>query len=89
METDTNRKKRVLCPVTHKDGKTHWMKLGTAFVNRDNSINVYLDVLPTNGKLQVRDWDDLPWDKRGEHSSPGMHSSPGTSHDHQQEDLGF
>ncbi len=60
---DENKKKKVLCPVT-KDGKTHWMKLGVAFVNKDNSINVYLDCLPTNGKLHVRDWDDQPWEKR-------------------------
>ena len=56
---DPNKKKKVLCPVT-KEGKTYWMKMGIAFVNKDNSLNVYLDCLPTNGKLHVRDWDDGP-----------------------------
>ena len=60
---DENKRKRVLCPI-EKDGKTHWLKLGVAFVNKDNSINLYLDGLPTNGKLHVRDWDEAPWDKR-------------------------
>jgi hypothetical protein len=61
---DDSKRKKVLCPIS-KDGKTYWMKLGVAFVNQDNSINVYLDGLPTNGKLQVRDWDDGPSDRRG------------------------
>jgi hypothetical protein len=67
---DTTRKKRVLCPVTTKDGKTYWMRMGSAFVNRDNSINIYLDGLPTNGKLQLRDWDDPPWEKDKKEASP-------------------
>lgn len=55
------KKKRVLCPVTHKD-KTVWLRMGTCFENRDGSWNVYLDGLPVNGKLQIRDWEDGPWD---------------------------
>jgi hypothetical protein len=67
METATEgsvshgtRKKKVLCPIPNpKDPtKTFWVKMGTAYVNKDNSINLYLDGLPVNGKLQVRDWDE-------------------------------
>lgn len=61
---EASKRKRVVCPVTGKDGKTYWMKMGSAYVNRDNSINLYLDCLPVNGRLQVRDWDDPPWEKR-------------------------
>ena len=61
---EPNKRKRVVCPVTSKDGKTYWMKMGSAYVNRDSSINLYLDCLPVNGRLQVREWDDLPWEKR-------------------------
>jgi hypothetical protein len=57
MEANGKRKK-VLCPVEGKDGKTFWRTLGNAYVNRDASINVYLDALPANGKLQIRDWDE-------------------------------
>jgi hypothetical protein len=32
-----------------------WIRLGTAFVNRDNSLNVYLDAMPTNARLHIRD----------------------------------
>jgi hypothetical protein len=31
-----------------------WVRLGTAFQNKDGSLNVYLDALPVNGKLQIR-----------------------------------
>lgn len=34
--------------------KPFWLRLGSAFENRDGSINVYLEALPVNGKLQLR-----------------------------------
>jgi len=37
------------------DEKTIWIKAGSAWVNRDGSINVYLDVLPLDGKLHIRE----------------------------------
>lgn len=37
-----------------KDGASTWVKAGSAYVNRDGSINVYLDVLPLDGKLHLR-----------------------------------
>lgn len=52
-------RKKVLCPLENdKTGKTYWMKIGSAFVNRDGSTNVYLDALPANRRLQIRDLDD-------------------------------
>ena len=57
---EQSKRKRVLCPVSGKDGKTYWIRMGCAYVNKDSSINLYLDGLPVNGKLQVRDWDDGP-----------------------------
>ena len=32
-----------------------WVKAGSAWVNRDGSLNVYLDVLPLDGRLHVRE----------------------------------
>ncbi len=37
------------------EGKDRWTKIGIGFVNRDDSINVVLDALPLNGRLQIRD----------------------------------
>lgn len=35
--------------------KDRWTMVGIGFVNRDNSINVVLDAIPLNGRLQIRD----------------------------------
>ncbi len=35
--------------------KAIWTKIGIAFLNRDQSLNVRLDMLPLNGKLHIRD----------------------------------
>ena len=53
-------KMKVLCPVAGGKNKdqTFWMKMGVAYENRDGSTNIYLDALPTNGKLQLRPWDE-------------------------------
>ena len=32
-----------------------WTKAGSGWVNRDGSMNVYLDVLPMGGKLVLRE----------------------------------
>ncbi len=40
-----------------RDGRKFWVRIGTAFVNRDSSLNVRLDATPTNGQLHIRDSD--------------------------------
>ncbi|MEO1481298.1 MAG: hypothetical protein AAFU77_04280 [Myxococcota bacterium] len=35
--------------------KAIWRRIGSCFVNRDESLNVVLDAIPTNGKLHIRD----------------------------------
>jgi hypothetical protein len=37
---------KVITPIERKDGGRFWMRLGNAYVNKDNSINVYLDAVP-------------------------------------------
>ncbi|MEM1010021.1 MAG: hypothetical protein AAGJ35_13570, partial [Myxococcota bacterium] len=34
--------------------KSHWLRIGVAFVNRDQSLNVVLNALPTNNTLHIR-----------------------------------
>lgn len=46
---------KVLSPVEKHGGGTLWLRLGTAFTNKDESINLYLDGLPTNGQLHLRE----------------------------------
>ncbi len=38
-----------------KEGKAKWHPIGVAFTNRDQSINLYLEALPIDGKVQLRD----------------------------------
>jgi hypothetical protein len=49
---------KVLSPVEGKNGKTFWIRIGSAFINRDGSTNVYLNAYPTSGKLQIREIDE-------------------------------
>lgn len=60
---DTGKRKKVLCPI-ERNGRTEWKLLGNAFVNKDASINVFLDGLPVNGRLHLRDWDEPPRERR-------------------------
>ena len=60
---EMNRKKKVLSPIetggdNGKPKRTFWMRVGTAFVNKDGSTNVYLDAVPKTMKLQLRDFDE-------------------------------
>lgn len=41
--------------ANEKNSRSYWKHAGRAFVNRDGSINILLDVLPIDGKLQVRE----------------------------------
>ncbi len=43
--------------IVESNGKSFWLKIGVAFVNRDGSLQVKLDALPTNGVLQLRDYE--------------------------------
>lgn len=37
---------KVISPIERKDGGKFWIRCGNAYVNKDNSINVYLDAMP-------------------------------------------
>ena len=50
---------KVLCPIERKDGGTYWMRVGNAFSNKDDSLNVYLDAMPVKFTcLQLREFDE-------------------------------
>ncbi|MBI5299519.1 MAG: hypothetical protein HY877_04410 [Deltaproteobacteria bacterium] len=41
--------------ITEKEaGKICWNKIGVAFLNKDDSINIFLDAFPKDGKVQLR-----------------------------------
>lgn len=59
--------------------KSVWVKAGSAWVNRDGSINVYLDVLPLDGKLHVREALDDKRESTPNHTSSTNGSSAQTA----------
>ena len=38
-----------------RDGRSFWVRIGTAFKNRDGSLSALLDAVPTNGTLHIRE----------------------------------
>lgn len=48
---------KILCPIEKKGGGTYWARCGTAYENRDESINCYLDFFPKDWKFQIRVFD--------------------------------
>ena len=50
---------KVITPIDKKDGGKYWMRVGSGFTNKDDSINIYLDAIPLGqGKevtLQLRE----------------------------------
>ena len=64
---------KVVSPVDRQDGSTYWMRCGSAFINKDNSINVFVHALPLaqiglkDGlKLQLRELTDEDLRERAE-----------------------
>ena len=47
-------RKEVYCITKTAKGQ-FWTRIGSAFVNRDGSLNVTLSAMPVNGKLHIRD----------------------------------
>lgn len=37
------------------DSKDYWQRVGSAWTNKDGSLNVSLNSLPVNGKLHIRE----------------------------------
>ncbi len=58
--TSAKRPLAVYAIIERKD-RSHWLKIGAAFANRDGSINLYLDAVPVGThRIQVRE--QRPWD---------------------------
>jgi hypothetical protein len=49
--------KAVFTVLEREGARPLWLRIGTAFTNRDGSLTVRLDALPINGTLQLRDPD--------------------------------
>jgi len=54
------RKLAVFTIVEINDDKALWRRVGNAFQNRDGSYNLLLEALPVNGRLHMREQDQVP-----------------------------
>ena len=54
---DQARKMKTVYTVVDRGQKSYWVRVGVGFENADGSLNLKLDAVPTNGTLQVRDWE--------------------------------
>jgi hypothetical protein len=70
---------KVISPVEKRDGGKFWMRIGTAYVNKDDSINVYLDALPKTFELQLRELTEEDFQRSAasrERNTSGSASAP-------------
>ncbi len=66
MEAQASKMKMVYTVVNRGEGKSFWTRVGIGFVNQDGSWNLKLDAIPTNGTLQVREWEARDAERRGD-----------------------
>lgn len=56
MKHTPNRSPLAVYTVLEREsGRKHWLRIGTAFENRDGSFNVRVDALPLNGMIHIRE----------------------------------
>ncbi len=66
---------KVCYVITERGDKTYWNRIGVAFTNKDGSINVKLDALPTGGTLQIRDYEPREeFDSNGANRPRALHA---------------
>ncbi len=53
--------------IVKRSEKSIWIRIGTAFTNRDGSLNVKLDATPTNGELQIREPSEIDLERSAKH----------------------
>ena len=74
------RKMKVVYTIVDRGQKSYWVRVGVGFENQDGSLNLKLDAVPTNGTLQVREWE--PREDRGDFGgSANKDREPRANHD--------
>jgi hypothetical protein len=75
MEHSSKRVRAVYAVVQKPEGRDVWLRVGSAFENRDGSTTVLLDAVPIGGKLQIRDYQ--PRDVAGSTQSARLSAEAG------------
>ena len=79
--SDEKRKrgKPVFTIIERVGQKQYFMRIGIAWVNRDESLTVKLDGLPTNGSLFIRDWKPWELERREQWQQQQQHQQGGVA----------
>ena len=62
---------KVLSPIDKRNGSTYWLRCGTAFTNKDDSINIYLDAMPKEWRFTLRELDEEDLRRREPRTNDG------------------
>ena len=65
---------KVMAAIPKRDGGHWWMRCGNAHINKDDSINVYLDAVPRDLKFTLRELDEE--DLRRRETYRATHGTP-------------
>ena len=68
--SDANEKRewKAVYTIVERANQKHWIRIGSAFLNQDQSWNVKLDALPLDGKLNIREYQ--PYDPNRQRRAP-------------------
>ena len=55
MRSEGAKPFQTVYTIVERGGRRLWLRIGTAFINRDQSLNVRLDAMPVNGQLHIRE----------------------------------
>lgn len=61
-DSPSTDKLKVIWGVVKRGRSDHWSRLGVAFTNRDGSLNLKFDFLPTNPSTTIQIRDHVPRD---------------------------
>jgi hypothetical protein len=59
------KKPFALYTIVERNDRSFWCRIGTGFVNRDGSYNLFFDALPVNGTAHLREVDVQPRRQEG------------------------
>jgi hypothetical protein len=77
MDGNRSRMFKVLAPIEKKGGGTYWLRVGSAFPNKDGSTNLYMDAWPSGtSRLQLREMTDEDFARKREHGDHAASSPP-------------
>ena len=71
LNFEPKKKFKPVFVIIDRDGmkKPYFLRIGTAFINHDESINVRLDAAPLSGTLHIRDFSQHELDRMNQRAT--------------------